>query len=80
MVSSVMNCSSKHKLDYKEKAKDIYSRRGAENAKEDQSNGTGFTRTHVTLRFLLENRMLNHQYRLVYRSGKNMLSLIGVDE
>jgi hypothetical protein len=49
-----MNCNSKRKLDYKEKAEDIYS---------------------APLR---ENRILSHQYRLVYLSGKNMLSLISV--
>ena len=56
------------------KAIDIYSRRGAENAKENNLTILSLQKTHVTSAFsapLRENCMLNRQYRLVFRLYEN---------
>jgi len=62
------------RVGYIEKAIDIYSRRGAENAKENKLTILSLQKTHVTSAFsapLRENCMLNRQYRLVFRLYEN---------
>jgi len=56
------------------KAVDIYSRRGAENAKIDEYNDTllSLQKIHVTSAPLGENMMLNQQHRQVYHPCENL--------
>ena len=66
------------RVGYIEKAIDVYSRRGAENAKEDILTILSVQKTHVTSAFsapLRENSMLTLQHKLVFRVYENRQQL-----